>query len=112
MSAENNQGFNTRAVHAGQVPDDATGAVVPAIYQSSTFAQDGIGGLRNGYEYGRGTNPTRDSLQVAVGGGGGRHARVLLRLRPGRRRRADPRPARARATTLCWATTPTAEPTG
>ncbi|MEV7646463.1 cystathionine gamma-synthase [Arthrobacter sp. NPDC089319] len=75
MSAENNQGFNTRAVHAGQVPDEATGAVVPAIYQSSTFAQDGIGGLRNGYEYGRGTNPTRDSLQVQLAAvEGGKHA--------------------------------------
>ncbi|MFT4470982.1 cystathionine gamma-synthase [Arthrobacter sulfonylureivorans] len=75
MSAENNQGFNTRAVHAGQVPDDATGAVVPAIYQSSTYAQDGIGGLRNGYEYGRGTNPTRDSLQVQLAAvEGGKHA--------------------------------------
>ncbi|UNK46691.1 cystathionine gamma-synthase [Arthrobacter sulfonylureivorans] len=75
MSAENNQGFNTRAVHAGQVPDEATGAVVPAIYQSSTYAQDGIGGLRNGYEYGRGTNPTRDSLQVQLAAvEGGKHA--------------------------------------
>ncbi len=75
MSAENYQGFNTRAVHAGQVPDEATGAVVPAIYQSSTYAQDGIGGLRNGYEYGRGTNPTRDSLQVQLAAvEGGKHA--------------------------------------
>ena len=57
------QGFNTRAVHAGQEPDATTGAVVPPLYQTSTFAQDGIGKLRNGYEYGRGTNPTRDSLQ-------------------------------------------------
>ncbi|WP_041685146.1 cystathionine gamma-synthase [Renibacterium salmoninarum] len=58
-----NLGFNTRAVHAGQEPDPVTGAVVGGIIQSSTFAQDGIGQLRNGYEYGRGTNPTRDSLQ-------------------------------------------------
>jgi cystathionine gamma-synthase len=57
------QGFNTRAVHAGQEPDATTGAVVRPLYQTSTFAQDGIGKLRSGYEYGRGTNPTRDSLQ-------------------------------------------------
>lgn len=75
MSNHETQGFNTRAVHAGQVPDAATGAVVPAIYQSSTFAQDGIGGLRNGYEYGRGGNPTRDALQVQLASlEGGRHA--------------------------------------
>ncbi|MDD9207998.1 cystathionine gamma-synthase [Georgenia sp. 10Sc9-8] len=57
------QGFSTRAIHAGQDPDASTGAVVVPIFQSSTFAQDGIGGLRNGYEYGRAGNPTRDSLE-------------------------------------------------
>jgi cystathionine gamma-synthase len=68
-------GFNTRAVHAGQVPDPVTGAVIPAIYQTTTFAQDGIGKLRNGYEYGRGTNPTRDSLQAQLAAlEGGTHA--------------------------------------
>lgn len=58
-----NQGFNTRAIHAGQAFEPRTGAVVPPVHFSSTYAQDGIGGLRAGYEYGRGTNPTRDSLQ-------------------------------------------------
>ncbi|SKB43498.1 cystathionine gamma-lyase [Arthrobacter sp. 49Tsu3.1M3] len=57
------QGFNTRAIHAGQAFEPRTGAVVPPVHFSSTYAQDGIGGLRAGYEYGRGTNPTRDSLQ-------------------------------------------------
>ena len=56
-------GFSTRAIHAGQEFDPATGAVVPPIYMTSTFVQDGIGGLRGGYEYARGGNPTRDSLQ-------------------------------------------------
>jgi cystathionine gamma-synthase len=56
-------GFSTRAIHAGQEPDARTGAVVPPIYQSSTFVQDGIGGFRDGYEYARSANPTRDSLQ-------------------------------------------------
>lgn len=66
MTDLNALGFNTRAIHAGQEPDPVTGAVVGGIVQSSTFAQDGIGQLRNGYEYGRGTNPTRDSLQAQL----------------------------------------------
>jgi cystathionine gamma-synthase len=69
------QGFNTRAVHAGQAPDPTTGAVIPPLYQTTTFAQDGIGKLRNGYEYGRGGNPTRDALQVQLAAlEGGKHA--------------------------------------
>ncbi|WP_207454542.1 cystathionine gamma-synthase [Desertivibrio insolitus] len=59
----NDHRFSTRAIHAGQAFDPTTGAVVPPIYQSSTFVQDGIGGFRNGYEYARGGNPTRDVLQ-------------------------------------------------
>ena len=60
------QDFSTRAIHAGQTPDPTTGAVIPPIYQTSTFVQDGIGGFRNGYEYARGTNPTRTSLETLV----------------------------------------------
>ena len=60
---EPDQGFSTRAVHAGQAFDPSTGAVVPPVYLTSTFVQDGIGGFRGGYEYARGGNPTRDSLQ-------------------------------------------------
>jgi cystathionine gamma-synthase len=56
-------GFSTRSVHAGQEFDPTTGAVVPPVYFTSTFVQDGIGGFRGGYEYNRGGNPTRDSLQ-------------------------------------------------
>ncbi len=59
-------GFNTRAIHAGQEPDPLTGAVVPPIYQVSTYAQDGVGGLRNGYEYSRSGNPTRTALQECM----------------------------------------------
>lgn len=55
--------FPTRAIHAGQDFDPTTGAVVPPVYLTSTFVQDGIGGFRGGYEYNRGGNPTRDSLQ-------------------------------------------------
>jgi cystathionine gamma-synthase len=59
-------GFATRAIHAGQDPDAATGAVVPPIYQVSTFKQDGVGGLRGGYEYSRSANPTRTALEEAL----------------------------------------------
>ena len=59
-------GFATRAIHAGQDPDPTTGAVVPPVYLSSTFKQDGVGGLRGGYEYSRSGNPTRDALQTAL----------------------------------------------
>lgn len=56
-------GFDTLAIRAGQDHDPTTGAVIPPLHVSSTYAQDGIGGLRNGYEYGRSANPTRSSLQ-------------------------------------------------
>ena len=59
-------GFATRAIHAGQDPDPATGAVVPPIHQVSTYAQDGVGGLRGGYEYSRSGNPTRTALEEAL----------------------------------------------
>lgn len=59
-------GFETRAIHAGQEPDPLTGAVVPPIYQVSTYAQDGVGGLRGGYEYSRSGNPTRTALETCL----------------------------------------------
>ena len=66
--------FATRAVHAGAEPDEATGAVSPPIYQTSTFAQDGVGRPRGGYEYARSQNPTRERLERAVADlEGGRH---------------------------------------
>ncbi len=57
------QRFETVAIHAGQTPDPLTGAVVPPIHQVSTFKQDGVGGLRGGYEYSRSANPTRTALE-------------------------------------------------
>ncbi|MFI5719784.1 cystathionine gamma-synthase [Nocardia sp. NPDC051750] len=57
-------GFTTRAVHAGYDPEPRTGAVNVPIYASSTFAQDGVGGLRDGYEYARTGNPTRTVLEA------------------------------------------------
>jgi cystathionine gamma-synthase len=89
-------GFSTKAIHAGQEPDPTTGAVITPIHPSSTYAQDGVGGTRSGYEYSRSANPTRTALQECLAAlEGGRHALafgsgmgatdVLLRvlLRPG-----------------------------
>ena len=83
MQTQHQDGFETLAIHAGQEPDPATGAVVPPIYQVSTYKQDGVGGLRGkelgdaarwieGYEYSRTDNPTRGALEecmVALEGG-------------------------------------------
>ncbi|MGH3861402.1 cystathionine gamma-synthase [Actinokineospora sp.] len=68
-------GFETRAIHAGQQPDPRTGAVIVPIYQTSTYAQDGVGGLREGaYEYSRTANPTRTACEQALAAlEGGRH---------------------------------------
>jgi len=77
MAARHTDGFETLAIHAGQEPDPLTGAVVPPIYQTSTYAQDGVGGLRGGggsgpgrfiegYEYSRTANPTRGALEECL----------------------------------------------
>lgn len=58
--------FATRAIRAGQAFDPTTGAVIPPLYLTTTFVQDGIGGFRNGYEYARGGNPTRTSLETQL----------------------------------------------
>ena len=89
-------GFATRAIHAGQDPDPTTGSVVVPVHATSTFAQDGVGGLRSGYEYARTGNPTRAALEAQLAAlEGGRFCRAyasgmaaedtLLRaaLRPG-----------------------------
>jgi cystathionine gamma-synthase len=92
MQTQGSSGFETLAIHAGQQPDPLTGAVVPPIYQVSTYKQDGVGGLRGaglgagggadsgparwieGYEYSRTANPTRGALEecLAVLEGGAR----------------------------------------
>lgn len=64
VDAHASQGFSTRAIHAGYSPDPLTGAVNVPIYASSTFAQDGVGGLRGGFEYARTGNPTRQALEL------------------------------------------------
>jgi cystathionine gamma-synthase len=83
---ERGDGFETLAIHAGQEPDPVTGAVVPPIYQVSTYKQDGVGGVRGGtrsaaqrggvasgpgrwvegYEYSRTANPTRGALEECL----------------------------------------------
>lgn len=60
------RGFESLVIHAGQEFDPTTGAVIPPVHFSTTFAQDGIGGLRGGYEYGRSGNPTRTALQTQL----------------------------------------------
>ncbi len=58
--------FETLAIHAGQEPDPRTGAVIPPIFATSTYAQDGVGGTREGYEYSRTRNPTRVALEECL----------------------------------------------
>jgi cystathionine gamma-synthase len=88
-------GFETRAIHVGQAPDKATGSINVPVHLSSTFAQDGVGSTRGGYEYGRTGNPTRTALQEVLANlEGARYGRafasglaaedcVLRLLRPG-----------------------------
>ena len=59
-------GFETRAIHAGYDADPTTGAVIPPIYATSTYKQDGVGGMRGGYEYSRTANPTRTALEECL----------------------------------------------
>ena len=59
-------GFETRAIHAGYEPDPTTGAVIPPIFATSTYKQDGVGGMRGGYEYSRSANPTRTALEANI----------------------------------------------
>src|SRR5207344_3672203 len=71
---EREPSFDTLAVHAGAEPDEVTGAVSPPIYQTSTYAQDGVNRPRRGYDYARSVNPTRERLERAVAAlEGGRH---------------------------------------
>jgi cystathionine gamma-synthase len=71
-------GFATRAIHAGQEPDPASGSVIVPIHATSTYAQDGVGGLRGGYEYSRTGNPTRSALEECLASlEGGRYTRAF-----------------------------------
>src|SRR5438046_10574860 len=57
--------FETRAIHAGQEPDPATGAIITPIYQTSTYVQEAVG-EHKGYDYARVSNPTRTALQLCL----------------------------------------------
>jgi cystathionine gamma-lyase len=73
LDSDLEHGFGTRAVHAGQAPDPLSGAVMTPIYQTSTYAQEGLG-RHKGFEYARTRNPTRDALERNVASlEGGRH---------------------------------------
>src|SRR5215472_15782050 len=60
-------GFGTRAVHAGLIPDPSYGSVIPAIHQTSTYAQGRPGEFVEDYDYARSANPTRAALEQALG---------------------------------------------
>ncbi|MEV0679976.1 cystathionine gamma-synthase [Actinosynnema sp. NPDC050436] len=78
MTDTGHYGFATRAIHAGQDPDPTTGSVIVPIHATSTYAQDGVGGLRGGFEYSRTGNPTRAALEECLAAlEGGRHARAF-----------------------------------
>ncbi|QKT06607.1 cystathionine gamma-synthase [Gordonia sp. X0973] len=78
QSEQDQYGFATWAIHAGYEPDPQTGAVNVPIYASSTFAQDGVGGMRDGFEYARTGNPTRRALEANLAAlEGGRYGRAF-----------------------------------
>ena len=58
--------FETLAIHAGQEPDPSTGAVTVPIYQTSTYVQEAVGELKQGYDYSRTANPTRRALETCL----------------------------------------------
>ena len=66
MPTPDSYGFETRAIHAGQTANAENGAVMTPIYATSTYKQDGVGGLRSGYEYSRTANPTRRALEECL----------------------------------------------
>ena len=91
--------FETRAIHDGQEPDPATGAIITPIYQTSTYVQDAVG-EHKGYDYSRVANPTRTALETRarVARVGGARRRVLVRARRDDDAHA---PRRSRASASC-----------
>jgi len=66
--------FGTLAIHAGQQPDETTGAIMPPIFQTSTYVQPKLGQPKRGYEYARVQNPTREAMEANIAAlEGGRH---------------------------------------
>lgn len=64
--SEKQRRFGTLAVHAGQTPDESTGAIMPAVYQTSTYVQPKLGEPKQGYEYARVQNPTREAMEANI----------------------------------------------
>ena len=87
-------GFETRAIHAGQAPDPVTGAVVQPISLATTFAQEEVG-KHGGFEYARSDNPTRRAYETCLASLEGARARARVRERA-RGRGRDPAAARVR----------------
>ena len=101
--------FETRAIHVGQEPDPATGAIITPIYQTATYVQDAVG-EHKGYDYSRVANPTRRALETALASLESRRARhrLLLRARRDDDAHAPPqsgRPGRSRSPTSTAAST-------
>ncbi len=86
---EHNDHFETLAIHAGQPPDPSTGAVMPPIYQTSTYVQSEVG-VHQGYEYSRTDNPTRTALQSCLAALEGADFGLAFASRHGRHRYAVP----------------------
>jgi cystathionine gamma-synthase len=67
-----NHRFGTLAIHAGQHPEETTGAIMPPIFQTSTYVQPKLGEPKGGYEYARVQNPTREAMEANIAGARGR----------------------------------------
>ena len=91
--------FETRAIHAGQEPDPSTGAVTVPIYQTSTYVQEAVGQLKDGYDYSRTANPTRRALEECLADLESSRPRSRLCLRHGG---GDHRHAPGRAPAIGW----------
>ncbi|NRA58617.1 MAG: PLP-dependent transferase, partial [Phycisphaerales bacterium] len=77
MHIDENAGFGTKAIHAGQSPDPATGAICTPIYQTSTYVQKSPGVIVGEYDYSRAANPTRTALEANLAAlEGGKHGLV------------------------------------
>ena len=92
--------FDTRAIHDGQRPDPSTGAVTVPIYQTSTYVQEAVGELKDGYDYSRTANPTRRALESCLASLESAEPRLRLRQRHGRDHHRDA-PGRSRASWWC-----------
>lgn len=91
----------TLLIHCGNTTDDYTGAVTTPIYQTSTYEQDAIGELRQGFEYSRTANPTRSSLESVIADLEHGNLRFRIRFRHGGHQRSY-HVIRPRRPHYCW----------